>query len=167
MIKCSLVILIILLVNMEMVYSANATEVKILFPKNGAEIANSYIDPINVTVFARDVPTGQDLWIFLYPLNAKKFYPQDKRSHPLIAIAKEKMYESVYIGTEIDQDVDYKLFAVVADQSANLYILNYLDKSIESETWLGLKEIPDGAGIYDSVMITVKKKEAKSQCSIL
>ena len=156
MMKYPLAILSVLLVNIA--YAVDTTEIKFVDVPNVAEAT----EPFNVTLIAQDVPEGEELWIFAYPLNTKRFYPVGKRFISFIEVTKNKLAGTVRIGSANDPDLAYKLFAVVADKNANQIISGNINNKVALH---GLKELPSGVKIYDSRMIMMKGKRDKPQRS--
>jgi hypothetical protein len=136
---------------MGMAYSADATEVKITNPQNGATIPQASID---VEGTSEGVSAGQALWIMVYPHGVNRYYPQDKRDLPIVMMANGDWSGQAIVGSDTDSGLEFKLFAVLADENANKAIIDYLDECKASESWPGMEKLPEGAMPYDKVSVT-------------
>jgi hypothetical protein len=148
-----LAILCLLLVSMGMASSADASEVKITSPQNGATIPQASID---IEGTSTDIPAGQALWIMVYPHGVNRYYPQDKRDLPIVMMANGDWSAQAIVGSDTDSGLEFKLFAVLADEKAIKAIIDYLDASRAKGSWDGLVQLPDGATICDKVSVTRK-----------
>jgi hypothetical protein len=148
--KYLLVILCLLLVSIGMAYSADATEAKISSPLNGTMVPKI----IDVEITAKDIPTGQDLWIGVYPLDVKRYYIQDKRHSPFVRSIRGNLSTEAQIGIDFDSDLKFRLLTIVANRTAIVDIMDYLDTSNKIGSWPGLVTLPDGAVIYDTKIVT-------------
>lgn len=151
--KTVLAVLCLLIVSMGMTCSAASTEIKITNPQNGAIIPQA---SINVEGTSKDVSAGQFLWLMVYPHGVNRFYPQDKRDLPIIMMANGNWSGQAIVGSETDSGLEFKIFAVLANEDANQKIIAYLDKCRVDGSWPGLVQLPDGATIYNGVSVTRK-----------
>jgi hypothetical protein len=129
---------------------AGATEVEITSPADGDTVSMIGED---IEGTSKDIPEGYELWIMVYPDGVNRFYPQDKRDLPLIPMANGDWTAEAIIGSDPDHGLEFKLYAVLANETANTEILDYLDRSREAGSWDGLEQLPDGAEIYDYVTV--------------
>lgn len=143
----------LLLLSMGMASSADATNVKITNPQNGATIPQASID---IEGTSKEILAGQALWIMVYPHGVNRYYPQDKRDLPIVMMANGDWSTQAIVGSNMDNGIEFKIFAVLADEKANKAIIDYLDASRASGSWDGLVQLPDGATIYDKVSVTRK-----------
>ncbi|AET65107.1 hypothetical protein Mhar_1749 [Methanothrix harundinacea 6Ac] len=102
---------------------------------------------------SKGIPEGYELWITVYPDGVNRHFPQDKRNLPIIMMANGDWTAEAVIGSPPDHDMEFKLYAILADETANAEILEYLDGCIVNESWPGLEQLPDGAEIYDYVTV--------------
>ena len=144
-----LVSLCLLVLGFGTVCCAGATEVEITSPSDGDTV--SMVEDLEGT--SKDIPEGDELWIMVYPDGVNRYYPQDKRDLPIIPMANGDWTAKAIIGCETDHGREFKLFAVLANETANAEILEYLDECIENGSWPGLEQLPDGAEIYDYVTV--------------
>jgi len=84
------------------------------------------------------------------------YSPQDKRDLPIVMMANGDWSTQAIVGSNMDSGLEFKIFAVLADEKANKAIIDYLDMSRASGSWDGLVQLPDGATIYDKVSVTRK-----------
>jgi hypothetical protein len=148
--KYLFVILCMLLTSIGMTYCADATEAKISSPLNGTMVPKI----IDVELAVKDIPTGQDLWIGVYPLDVKRYYIQDKRHSPIVRTISGNLSTEARIGIDFDDGLRFRLVTIVANRTAMVAILDYMDKSNKIGSWPGLVELPDGAVIYDTKIVT-------------
>jgi hypothetical protein len=150
--KYVLAALCLLLISMGMVSSIDATKVEITNPQNEATISKS----IDIEGTSKDISVGQDLWIMIYPHGANRYYPQDKHDLPIVTMANGDWSAQANIGSDADSGLEFKIFAVLADEKANKAIIDYLDQCKLNGSWLGMEKLPDGAMLYDEVSVTRK-----------
>jgi hypothetical protein len=148
--KYSLVILCILLVSIGLAYSADATEVKISNPPDGAVVSKN----VEVTLTSKDIPAGQDFWICVYPIDVKRYYIQDKRHSPIVVTITGNLATEALIGSDDDSGMKFKLFTIVADTNGIRKIMDYLDQCNARGSWPGVETLPDGAKIFDDITVT-------------
>ena len=144
------VITCLLLVCMGIAYSADAIEATIVSPLNGTMIPKI----IDVEITAKDIPTGQDLWIGVYPLDVKRYYIQDKRHSPFVRTIRGNLSTEAQVGIDFDSGLKFRLLIIAANRTAIVSIMDYLDKSNKIGSWPGLVTLPDGAVIYDTKIVT-------------
>lgn len=150
--KYVLAVLCLIFVGIGMANNANPTEVKITNPSNGATVSQS----IDVEGTSKDIPAGASLWIMVYPHGVNRCYPQDNRDFPIVVMANGDWSTRAVIGSDIDSGLEFKIFAVLADENANKAIIDYLDKCKANGSWPGMEKLPDGAMPYDKVSVTRK-----------
>lgn len=146
-----LTFLCLLLLSMGIAYSADAVEVKITNPQNGATIPQASID---VEGTSKEIPAGQTLWIMVYPHGVNRYYPQDQRDLPIVMMANGGWSGQAIVGSDSDSGLEFKLFAVLADENANTAIIDYLDECKANGSWPGMETLPEGAMPYDKVSVT-------------
>ena len=147
--KYPFVVLCLLLVNIGMGYSADAIEVRIIKPPNGATVSKI----IEVGGTSKGI-SAERLWICVYPPGVSRYYPQDKRDFPITMAVNGSWSTKVVLGRDEYTGSEFKLCAVVVDKMASNKIIEYLDKCKAKKSWLGLKQLPDGAEIYDKIAVT-------------
>ena len=148
--KYSLVVLFLLLVNIGMVDSATAVEVRISSPPDGATVSKI----IEIGGTSNGILISQSLWICVYPPGVQRYYPQDKRDFPIVMGKNGDWSTRVVLDRDIYTGSEFKLCAVVANEASNKKILEYLNKSKANKSWSGLRQLPDGALIYDKIAVT-------------
>jgi hypothetical protein len=148
--KYLFVILCLLLVSIGIAYSADAIEAKIVSPLNGTMVPKI----IDVEINAKDIPTGLDLWLGVYPLDVKRYYIQDKRHSPFVRTIRGNLSTEAQVGIDFDSGLKFRLLTIAANRTAIVAILDYMDKSNKIGSWPGLAKLPDGAVIYDTKTIT-------------
>ena len=148
--RYTLVILCLLLVSIGMAYSADATEVKITNPPDGATVSKN----VDIGLTSKDIPVGQDFWICVYPIDVKRYYIQDKRHSPIVMTITGNQSTEALVGSDEDSGMKFKLMTVVADRNAIRAIMDYLDQSNARGAWNGLEKLPDGAKIFDEITVT-------------
>jgi hypothetical protein len=148
--KYLFVILCLLLVSIGIAYSADATEAKIVSPLNGTMVPKI----IDVEINAKDIPTELDLWLGVYPLDVKRYYIQDKRHSPFVRTIRGNLSTEAQVGIDFDSGLKFRLLTIVANKTAIVAIMDYLDKSNKIGSWPGLVTLPDGAVIYDTKIVT-------------
>lgn len=109
---------------------------------------------IDVEITAKDIPAGQDLWLGVYPLDVKRYYIQDKRHSPFVRSIRGNLSTEAQVGIDFDSGLKFRLLTIVANRTAIVAIMDYLDKSNKIGSWPGLAKLPDGAVIYDTKTIT-------------
>lgn len=140
--KYKLLVICLLLVSIEMACYANITELRITNPQNGSRIMMEIsIDttPINNT-------SGKELWFAVSPIDVPRIYIQDKRYF--------KNGIDAYVGLEEDRGLGFRIYAILADKSADATIQDDLDRSKALLSWIGYKTLPKGAEINDWVIVT-------------
>jgi hypothetical protein len=148
--KYSLVILCLLLVSIGMAYSADAAEVKISNPPDGAVVSKN----VDIVLVPKDIPAGQDYWICVYPIDVKRYYIQDKRHSPIVMTITGNQSTEALVGSDEDSGMKFKLMTIVADKNAIKAIMDYLDQSNAKGAWVGLEKLPNGAKISDEITVT-------------
>lgn len=144
-----LMALSLLVLGLGTVSCAGATEVEITYPADGDTVPMT--EDLEGT--SEDVPEDAELWIMVYPEGVNRYFPQDKQSFPVIMMANGDWTAQAIIGSPTDGGLEFKLFAVLADESANAEIVEFLIWCDEEGSWPGLEQLPDGAEIYDYVAV--------------
>lgn len=147
--KYSFVMICLLLVSTWNAYCGDALEAKFANPTNDAVVLKN----VSVDLSLRDISAGQNLWICVYPIEVKRFYIQDKR-YLITEDMTGHFYTRAFVGNDNEWSSKFKLLAVVANDSANYAIIEYLTKSNTMESWSGLEKLPEGALILDTVNVT-------------
>jgi hypothetical protein len=147
--KYPFVVLCLLLVNLGMCFSGDAIEVRITKPPNGATVSKI----IEVGGTSKGI-SAERLWICVYPPGVSRYYPPDKRDFPISMASNGSWSTKVVIGRDVYTGSEFKLCAVVVDEKANRKIIEYLDKCKANKSWPGLKQLPEGAEIYDKIAVT-------------
>ena len=127
---------------------AGDTKIRIINPQNGA-IVKKYID---ISGISNNI-TAQNLWIMTYPYGVNRYYPPD---FPVNIMENGNWSTQAVVGSDMDSGLEFKIFAVLADEKANKAIIDYLDKCEASRSWPGMEQLPYGAMIYDKVSVTRK-----------
>lgn len=150
--KYILIILCILLASIGMAYSAEAIDVRFTSPPNGAIVSKT----VELELVAKDIPTGYDFWIGVYPVDVKRYYIQDKRHFPPVVSVRGTQSIEALVGSNEDTGLKFDIFAIVADRDAIRAIMDYLDNSNAEGSWPGLEKLPSGAKIYHTITVTRK-----------
>lgn len=145
----TLSVLCVMVITMSMTYCAESTEIKITKPSEGSTISQI----VDVEGASMDIPTGYELWIMVYPNVANRYYPQDKRDLQIHIMANGDWLGKAIVGGSMDTGLEFKLFVVLADESASNEIIKYLDECKLRGSWPGLEELPEGAVAYDVVSV--------------
>lgn len=144
-----LVALSLLVLGLVTVCCAGATEVEITYPVDGDTV--SMTEDLEGT--SEDVPEDAELWIMVYPKGVNRYFPQDKQNLPVIMMANGDWTAQAIIGCPTDDGLEFKLFAVLADESANAEVVEFLVDCDKNGSWPGLPQLPDGTEIYDYVTV--------------
>ncbi len=131
-------------------YWGPTTEVEITYPSDGANV--------EIREMARGtsqkIPEGQAIWIVVYTHVVDRYYPRD--NHADVQANGDWASSLTYIGIEEDVNKKFDIIAVLADKRAQDAFNAYLKQSEDTETWPGLKRLPEGATIYDRITVTRK-----------
>jgi len=144
----SFVMMCLLLVSTWNAYCSDTSEAKFTNPTNGAVVLKN----ASVELSLRNISAG-NLWICVYPIEVKRFYVQDKR-YLITEDMTGHFYTRAFVGNDNEWSSKFKLLAVVANDSANYAIIEYLTKSNTMDSWSGLEKLPEGALILDTVNVT-------------
>lgn len=145
----TLSVLCVMLITMGVTYCAESTEIKITKPSEGSTVSQI----VDVEGTSMDIPTGYELWIMVYPSVVNRYYPQDKRDLPIHIMANGDWLGKAIVGGSMDTGLEFKLFVVLADESASNEVITYLDECKRRKSWPGLEELPEGAVAYDVVSV--------------
>ncbi|MDP4117241.1 MAG: hypothetical protein Q8903_13980 [Bacteroidota bacterium] len=104
----------------------------------------------NMNGTAKNIPEGDEIWIFVHPDGLNKYYPQ--RSSAVIQSGKWSL--SVVIGSENDDDKKFDIIAVLADTKAQEEINSYFAECEKTGVWPGMDKIPDSAKEYNRITVT-------------
>jgi hypothetical protein len=101
---------------------------------------------------SQHVPQGSAIWIFLTPLTVDRYYPQ---STHVDVLANGRWSTTATFGetNRTDIGLKFKISAVLANSAAQSEIQNYLDTCAKGSC-PGMTSLPNGAQIYDSVVVT-------------
>jgi PGF-pre-PGF domain-containing protein len=123
-------------------------EINITYPLNTTSV--NMQETVNGT--AKNIPSGYNVWIFVYPLTANKFYPQSGN----INIINGDWSLTIGIGNKENVGEQFKILALLANQKAHEELTNYVNTGKNTSIWPGIDVIPDGADIYNEVTVTRK-----------
>jgi hypothetical protein len=104
----------------------------------------------NMNGTAKNIPEGDEIWIFVHPHTVNKYYPQ--RSSAVIQNGEWSL--SVGIGSENDAGTEFDIIAVLADAKAQEEINAYFETCEKTGEWPGMDKIPDNAKEYDRITVT-------------
>ncbi len=99
---------------------------------------------------AKNIPEGDEIWIFVHPHTVNKYYPE--RSSAVIQNGEWSL--SVGIGSENDAGKEFDIIVVLADTNAQEEINTYFAECEKTGEWPGMDNIPDSAKEYDRIAVT-------------
>jgi hypothetical protein len=120
-------------------------EIQITYPIDSATV--KILETITGT--AKNIPEGQQLWIAIFPHAAFKYYPQN----PVGVQSDGSWTLPVQFGGENNVGEKFDIVAVLADKNAKDELNTYLDTCIKSNSWPGMRALPDGAKEYARVTV--------------
>jgi len=121
-------------------------EINFTYPSN-ATIVNM---KETVSGTAKNIPSGYKLWILVHPLATNNLYPQKGN----VQIINEKWSIPIEIGIKENAGEQFEIIAALADEKAHEEFTNYINTGKNTGYWPGMNNIPDGAGVYDEVIVT-------------
>jgi len=97
---------------------------------------------------AKNIPSGQKLWILVYPHKAQKFYPQGEAN-----IKNEKWTLAIRLGNPENTTEQFDIVAVLANQAAQDELNDYKkNNSVNKGPWMW--QLPNGAIEYNRTTVT-------------
>lgn len=147
--KRYLIVLCLLVVSLGMANSAGATEVKITDPSDGSTVGQN----IYVSGTSKEIPSGQNLSVMVYPLNVNLYYPQ---SAPIYIEPNGNWTTPVGVGSDGDRPGSrFKIFVILADENAQKEINGYLsDCAIcNGPVCCPGMQLPDGANVSANITV--------------
>lgn len=107
----------------------------------------------NITGTAQNIPERCELWILVYPYATKTYYPQ----YGGASVQNGVWSVPIYIGINDSIGEKFDIIAVLADNNARAELTSFLENGKIKNDWtVGMKEIPDGATVYDRITVVRK-----------
>lgn len=131
------------------------TEINITYPLDGASVGITE----SVKGTQKNIPAGDEIWIFVHPHTENKYYPQRSSA----AIQNGEWSLSVCIGSESDAGKKFDIIAVLADTKAQEEINAYFETCEKTGEWPGMDNIPNSAKEYDNITVTRNSTDPEIQ----
>jgi hypothetical protein len=122
------------------------TTAKITYPEENAKVAINEIVEGN----SNNIAEGYKLWIIVYPRSVNRYYFQDFKPN---FMANGEWSASAVIGNELSAGQKFDVYAALANNKADEFIVNDLKDCSEKQSWPGLKELPEGTTLMDKVTV--------------
>lgn len=103
----------------------------------------------DITGTATNIPSTSKLWIMVYSIPAQRYYPQ----HNSIEIQNGIWSIPIGVGSQNETEKKFEIVAVIADEKANNELKSYMSDCANGYC-LGLSDLPEGAVIKDSIVVT-------------
>lgn len=128
---------------------SHTTDIKITYPYDGATVEAREM----VRGDLSGVPEGDVPWIVVYSQFVGRYYPQND---PADVQANGDWSSLAFVGVEEDVGQQFDIIIVLLDKTAQAAFNAYLSQAKDNEAWPGLASLPEGALIYDRVIVTRK-----------
>ena len=126
-----------------------ASQVKITYPLN--QTSCQATETVQGT--SGSLPPDMEVWIIIKPQENDLYYPQNKA----VQMDVNGNWSSVVsIGRQSDIGKKFEIIAVLADESARNSFDAYIANCRDEGSFDGIGQLPNGAQIYDHIVVTRK-----------